>query len=470
MQVPFPVTIDLNRPAKNVLHLGQGDTFTRYIEMILLCDSVPYDPTEDLSAIYAAGSTDSYITKTVAYLKPNGVGGEYAAIGSVPAVSLISGTTNRYKVLIDEHATDVSGFCELFVRFSVTDTSGNVHILHSFPVTLEVGQVIAPNTDPTQPYFADFIRKSAQAAKTNLMTSPVGVDAAGKLWVSASGAGGGMLMVTEVSSGTTDYSYSDIATAHGAGTIVRFTDRQGIEYDLEKLDTANSRAVFSTSINGGTAVIQETATVSGTSVTFTSLNGYVKPSGGIPDNDLAIYETTISYSSGWTANHAFSDILDAYNAEKQLRFVYGSMVLRVDEITGTYVALSGIDASTPSAPALLALVITSTGVAGASRPIGNANEPTVETVTGNTPSVSDPDDNTVYNCTGSAITSVTVASYAYGNAFTIKFNVQATTTPTISFDSKITFPDGFQFSDNKHYEINVDGDGYAVVGEWPLSS
>ena len=197
----------------------------------------------------------------------------------------------------------------------------------------------------------------------------------------------------------------------------------------------------------------------------------IKPPGGVLDSDLAVYETTISASSsGWMANHSFSDILDAHNAEKQLRFQYGDIHLRVDELTGTYVALSCIDASTPSAPVLLTFVITATGVAGSSQPIGNANEPTEVTVTGNTPSISAPADNAVYQCTGSAITSLTIADYAYGNAFTVIFNTQPSpaSVPTVTIDSKIQLPDNFQFEVNKHYEINVDEFGYAVVGSWVL--
>lgn len=96
-------------------------------------------------------------------------------------------------------------------------------------------------------------------------------------------------------------------------------------------------------------------------------------------------------------------------------------------------------------------------------------KPTVVTVTGNTPTIAVAADNTIYDCTGGTITSVEVTSYSYGVAFTLIFNAAAgASAPTLNLDSRITMPDDFTVEANRHYEINVDFKGYAVIQAWTL--
>ena len=138
------------------MHLGQGDSFTRWIELTLLCDGVPYDPTADLSALGIQDGSDADIIKTVKYIKANGVSGEYENIpedGTTPAVALMDGETNVYIVRLDEHATDVPGFAEVSVTFYVEDSDGDIHVLHSFPITIDVVQNTTNATDPGSPYY-----------------------------------------------------------------------------------------------------------------------------------------------------------------------------------------------------------------------------------------------------------------------------------------------------------------------------
>lgn len=172
MKATKNITIDLNRPARNVVHLGQGDN-QRQIILTLLKDGVPFDVSEGIgTATLVAG---------VHYIKANGVGGYYDWTSTdVAAVVLATGTTNVWNVLIDEHATDVPGFAEIFVTFSL----GSGETLHSFPITLDVGRVTSEGTDPDRPYYhsTSFLLAGAQDAKTPAMSFPVGVDGDGKLW------------------------------------------------------------------------------------------------------------------------------------------------------------------------------------------------------------------------------------------------------------------------------------------------
>lgn len=172
MKVTKNITIDLNNPRKNVVHLGQGDN-QRQIILTLLKDGMPFDVSEGIgTATLVAG---------VHYIKANGVGGYYDWTSTdEAAVVLVTGTTNVWNVRIDEHATDVPGFAQIFVKFSLA--SGET--LYSFPITLDVIRTSGGTTDPDKPYYhsSSFLLAGAQAEKTSTMLWPVGVDGNGKLW------------------------------------------------------------------------------------------------------------------------------------------------------------------------------------------------------------------------------------------------------------------------------------------------
>lgn len=168
------LSIDLNRPQKNIVHLVQGDTSRRVLVNLLL-NGAPYDVSTDYSGT---------IVKGIAYIKANGIGGYYEETTTGDDAVTAGTNANQWIIAIDNHATDVPGFAECFVKFSTEDG----YVLHSFPITLYVDQSAASGgTDPNEPYYqsASFLIAGNQAVKTSDMTSPVGVDSNGKLWVSA---------------------------------------------------------------------------------------------------------------------------------------------------------------------------------------------------------------------------------------------------------------------------------------------
>ena len=189
MNVINPITIDLNRPRKNVLHLGQGDN-THQISLTLMSDGVPYDVTAD-----AGGAT---INKFVKYIKANGVDGSYDTTSTGVTAVVAGSASNKWTVTLDEHATDFPGFAEIFVVFA----TGSGKILHSFPVTVDVVKTTSGNTDPGQPYYNNsaFVMVANQATKTSAMTSRVGIDGVGRLWIQPQ-AGGTLPASTSSDSG-----------------------------------------------------------------------------------------------------------------------------------------------------------------------------------------------------------------------------------------------------------------------------
>jgi hypothetical protein len=96
---------------------------------------------------------------------------------------------------------------------------------------------------------------------------------------------------------------------------------------------------------------------------------------------------------------------------------------------------------------------------------GKTDTPTVETVTGATPSITAAA-NTIYKC--GEIASLTISSFPATGDFTVIFTSGSTPT-TFTEPSGMVMPDGFSVEANTRYEINV-SDGYAVVGSWVVSA
>lgn len=100
-------------------------------------------------------------------------------------------------------------------------------------------------------------------------------------------------------------------------------------------------------------------------------------------------------------------------------------------------------------------------------------KPTVVTVTGNTPTIALAENNKIYKCTGTTITSVTITAVDTNAAFCVKFDAPAAgSAPVFNYPTNsIKMPTDFALEPNIHYEINVDEDGYALVGDvWEITT
>jgi glycerophosphoryl diester phosphodiesterase len=110
----------------------------------------------------------------------------------------------------------------------------------------------------------------------------------------------------------------------------------------------------------------------------------------------------------------------------------------------------------------------------AARPMPEyATNPTVVTVTGDTPTIALAEDNKIYKCTGTAITSLTITAVDTNAQFSVKFNSPpGNTPPTFNYPTaQLKMPTDFSLDVNTHYEFNVDEDGYVVVGDaWVVTT
>lgn len=225
MNVVYPVTVDLNKPRRNVVHLVQGDN-THQISLTLLSNGLPYDVAAD-----AGGAT---ISKSVKYIKANGVDGSYDTTSTGVTAVVAGAAANVWTVTLDEHATDFPGFADVFVVFATA--SGK--ILHVFPVVVDVIKATTGETDPGQPYYNNsaFVLVANQISKTSAMTQRVGIDANGRLWVPPGGGGGSgaeIANITITESGGTyssDTNNEDIQELIDDGAVVQAITPTGMAY------------------------------------------------------------------------------------------------------------------------------------------------------------------------------------------------------------------------------------------------
>lgn len=95
-------------------------------------------------------------------------------------------------------------------------------------------------------------------------------------------------------------------------------------------------------------------------------------------------------------------------------------------------------------------------------------KPTVVTVTGDTPVIALAENNKIYDCTGTDITSITITARDTNAAFSVIFSTPAgTSAPTFTYPTvNMTMPNDFELPVYAHCEINVDSKGYAVAAFW----
>lgn len=263
MKVSKNITIDLNNPRRHVVHLMESGN-QREIILTLLKDGMPFDVSEGIGT--------ATLVKGVGYIKANGVPGYYDWTSTdMAAVEAVSGSTNKWTVRLDEHATDVPGFAQIFVKFSLA--SGET--LYSFPITLNVSRTSGGTTDPDSPWYhsSSFILAGAQSAKTDDMNAPIGIDANGKLWFKS---GLGWTAEAKVAlldllahvpsrdeNGPTRYAALVAALDARLESIEAVYTQSGIVYDTASLNSLKADLIVYATYNDGTVVEVVGYTLSG---------------------------------------------------------------------------------------------------------------------------------------------------------------------------------------------------------------
>lgn len=360
-----------------VLHMSQYDSGRQYTAYLKDEENTAFIPgagaTAKLTGFNAAGvpwEQAATVDGSTVVFTPSGAATDQ--FGIMPVTIEITVGSEKLTPLLMIFDIQRAGYTnEQAVRSPEFETAVEAAVAEAFAM---VGILLAANQD----------------TKTAAMTQPVGVDANGKMWTTPGGSSGSNLLVVSLNSiNVPDTSSSDIYSAWQAGYIIKLRSSIGIEYDLQHC-TATT-ATFTTTINGTNAVIVDGYVIEGLTATHQVLNGYVKPSGGIPATDM-----------------------------------------------------------TAAVQAALAAAV-----------------PTVVTLTGSTPVITEAQDNTVYKRL-SEVTSLTVQSVASGASFSLKFISPAGTATVLIMPASVHMPSGFTVEPYGRCEVNVDEDGYATAMFWPF--
>ena len=187
-----------------------------------------------------------------------------------------------------------------------------------------------------------------------------------------------------------------------------------------------------------------------------------------PSGAGGVFVVTFSYaSSAWQTDHTFAEVEAAEAAGKTILFKIGEVMSSVVKATDggeTYYKGVAVDSDRHMYSMWLSgsgfppdATVTIVELAKAKK---NVN------ITGSTPSIT-PEGNTTYKC--GEVSSLTISNPP-AEAWAVKFTSGSTAT-TLTMPKSVKMPDGFQVAANTRYEINVDDEGYAVVGDqWKVSS
>ena len=257
-----------------------------------------------------------------------------------------------------------------------------------------------------------------QATKTPSMTQAVGVDLQGKLWTAPGGGGGGdaeVFWITITASGGSyvmDCTWADIADAMSNGMLIvaKIGDRR---YWWNGDPTDDGLQLVRVYVSSSSKAYAEAFIISD--------GGTIARTSNVSLNPSDLWLNTLSLPS---------------SEKEKARNNIGA---------GDYSKPSGGIPLTDLAESV-------------------ETPETVVQVSGNTPTIDAPAGNTIYKCTGD-VTQLTVQNYGY-TEFVLKFNTSLTTDPTVTIDSRIWLPDGFTFEKNRHYEMNVDSNGFALIADW----
>lgn len=271
-----------------------------------------------------------------------------------------------------------------------------------------------------------------QEEKTSTMTESVGVDEYGKLWVAPGGAGS--VTPEAIVSATGDMTAQQAADTRGnigAGTYSKPTNGITI-YDLAyDVQTSISKA------DNAVLVTQQTLSDAQKSQARDNI-------GAISASDIGTV---------FTLKGSVSAVADLPSTGNTVGDVY-----YVEAVSAGYIWLTSTTYPNGYWEELGETIDLS----------AYEEKPTVVQVSGNTPTIALAQDNTIYDLTGTGITAIAITAIDTGARFAVRFNTPAGSTgPTFSYPANsLHFQADFAPSVYAHYEINVDEDGYAAVGEW----
>ena len=478
------INCNLQWRQRQAIYAKQGEYGARKVKIFLYNGSNSYEiPDSGISAVFA-------------YKRPDGFSDSYDTIDGVDAIAL-SPSDNSATVTLAQNVLAVPGTVECELQLL---TSGAMIATFTFYIIVEAS--VAPGTEPSEQTTNPFVRSLADigsgyaicstAAATTAKTAQIDgykLTIGGRVSIRFDHAVPANATLNISNTGAKDiYYHGSIVTGSliGAGDLVTFV-YNGVRYCVTAIDASQSGG-------GGTvtpaAVVAATGdmTVQQAADTRENINAgtYSKPDGGIPAADLASdakpFLVEITASGGvYSADKTEAQILAAVAAKQVVmcKAPEGCGYFANDDDGAEFFVLYGnasarriyryvIDGSTVSKSEVKVYEKPSGGIPLTDLAESVETPATVVQVSGNTPTIALAQDNTIYELTGTAITSVTITARDSGAAFAVIFNTPSgSTPPTFTYPTvNMYMPDNFSLDVYRHYEINVDSKGFAAVGSW----
>ena len=247
------------------------------------------------------------------------------------------------------------------------------------------------------------------------------------------------------------------------GSTAKFAaiDKAGDTIYIHTISTVNTLNLVST----------DSVPISGSSGSATWND--IKPSGGIPESDLASavrnklpLRVTISWNgSSFSSDKTFSEVSAAEAAGQPIDVAVDNMYGWFGYIANDTATFFAIEKNSGGAPSLYVFDLTASGVSSAMKTLGNKIAETKTTVSGATPTIAAAA-NTVYTC--GELTSLTISSIPATGEFTVVFESGSTAT-TVSLPATLKMPANYSIEANTIYELNV-LDGRGVIAGWSTGS
>ena len=387
------------------------------------------------------------------------------------------------------------------------DSNGALQAASGIVVTLsQSGQIVYADTSPNVIYMVLQAKPTIPITLIDLvgrrceLVIPPASDGGTATFVTYNASNDRMIIYTVANVGTVTSREVALGGGGGSGSapfIVTISQISGGGYSADKTETEILAAVTNNEVvlaktpmgtgyyscsDDGAEFIVATGTsssraftrfvIDGSTVSKSEFMAYTKPSGGIPESDLAStvqnklpLRVTISWNgSNFVSDKTYAEVAAAETAGQPIDVSMDNMYGWFGYISSSTAVFYAVDKDANGHPLLYTFELTSSGVTTATKTLGDEIATTKTTVSGATPSIAAVD-NTEYTC--GTVTSLTLSSFPGTGSFVIVFTSGSTAT-TVALPATLKLPDTYTFEANKIYEINV-VDGRALIAGWPTT-
>ena len=271
---------------------------------------------------------------------------------------------------------------------------------------------------------------------------------------------------------STDKTETEILAAVAANQVVLAKTPNGTGYYSYNNSVGDDGAEFIVAIATATERHFYRYVVDGITVSVSDFSAYAKPSGGIPESDLATavknkwpLRVSITWNgSNFVSDKTYAEVAAAETAGQPIDVSMDSMYGWFGYISNSTATFYAVDKDSNGYPLLYTFELTSSGITTSTKTLGDGIATTKTTVSGATPSIAAAA-NTEYDC--GTLTSLTISSFPGTGGFVVVFTSGSTAT-TLSLPSGLKMPANYSIDANTLYELNVE-DGRGVLASWATS-